>query len=326
MYMLMYLVVRTGPEEEKLTVKEFFLTTVMFLGSFALVALPWWIRNMMVAGTPFINDQARLMLTHSFIKNWEKYNYLPGIEYPTVLEYVTGQPFTVLTNTLKNLFRLVRDFYFNGPAVFILGNLGLLVASKQWRRVLPFWIFIIFYFLFFSFVIAEIRYLFSISWIWLILSAYLLHYMYTWFKGNARLIYVLAMVLFLVPLTAYEAVALFKKAEQFGPEWKEAGFYLKEACTEETVIMARKPVFSFYAGCGFVSLPYAETDIIAEYCKKYDVRFLVFDERLALHVRPWLAWLLEGPEDRLPGWLEMKAMLGESPRRVAIYRVKTEEL
>ena len=326
MYMLAYLVKRTGPEEDKLTCKEFFLSTAVFLGSFVVVALPWWVRNIMVAGTPIINDQARLMLTHSFIKNWEKYNYLPGIDYPTTLEYITGQPVYVLKTTLGNLFCLVRDFYFNGPALFVLGNLGLLFATKKWRKMFPFWIFIIFYFLFFSFMTNEIRYLFSISWIWLILSAYLLHYMYIRFKDKARLFFVLAMIFFLIPLTVYEAVALFKKADQFGLEWKEAGFYLKDACTKETVIMARKPVFSFYAGCGFVSLPYAETDMMAAYCKKYDVRFLVYDERLALHVRPWLSWLLEGPEDRLPDWLEKKAILGESPGRVAIYRVNTNFL
>ncbi len=63
----------------------------------------------------------------------------------------------------------------------------------------------------------------------------------------------------------------------------ELGTYIRNNISseyEELNIMSRMPWTSFYSGARFSALPYADTDDVVEYAKRYDVDYIVIDERL----------------------------------------------
>lgn len=108
---------------------------------------------------------------------------------------------------------------------------------------------------------------------------------------------------------------------------RDAGRWLSERVDPETIVASYKPYASFWAGCGFLPFPKADSDpaVIIEYCRRHGAKYLIANVHVIHRFRPGLDPLLGSP---LPAGLREKLTLvkllqyDQTVQNTVIYRIE----
>jgi 4-amino-4-deoxy-L-arabinose transferase-like glycosyltransferase len=99
---------------------------------------------------------------------------------------------------------------------------------------------------------------------------------------NIRYLIIIVLTITGLSYLSYSRFQNFDPAHAKPEEHKRAGYFLKEKLSpdyEELNVMARKPYVSYYSGARFTMLPYADIPDVINFAKRYNVDFIVVDER-----------------------------------------------
>jgi 4-amino-4-deoxy-L-arabinose transferase-like glycosyltransferase len=99
---------------------------------------------------------------------------------------------------------------------------------------------------------------------------------------NIKILIIAVLIITSLSYLKYSRFQHFDPDHAKPEEHKRAGYFIKEQLSpdyEELNIMGRKPYVSFYSDSKFTMLPYAGITDVINFARRYDVNYIVVDER-----------------------------------------------
>jgi hypothetical protein len=162
------------------------------------------------------------------------------------------------------------------------------------------------------------------------LGARFLHQKVPWARSRLVIIAGSLVVLIGLGMAIKNDAYLYGKREEVYPNLRQAGLWLRDRVTRDTVIAAYKSQPSYWAWARFAKCP-TDRDVveIIDEVKAAGARFLVVDVYTSMHFNPELLKLLRKPESPLPQELDSRVSLvyittneKDYRRNLCIYEIK----
>jgi hypothetical protein len=103
-----------------------------------------------------------------------------------------------------------------------------------------------------------------------------------------------------VLITGYGQRALLRGNSEYYPAMREAGLWLRERVSRDTIIAGRKPYVSFWAWCQYRRIPDTQRlETLVDWAEAQQCEYLIVHVGVALGMAPVLIPLIEGPPPNL---------------------------
>jgi hypothetical protein len=126
-------------------------------------------------------------------------------------------------------------------------------------------------------------------------------------------------------LAGYGQRALLRGNFEYYPAMREAGIWLRERVTRDTIIAGRKPYVSYWAWCQYRRIPATEQlEELTEWAEEQECDFLVVHVGVALGMAPQLIPLIGGAPPALRDRLELLRSFvipGQPNETTFLYRI-----
>jgi len=284
----------------KATAKHITVMAIIFL----VLASPWLIRNIQVAGGPFTNDIGYLITAHYGGRDFSHYIYSLDTKPETFFKVLLGNPLLAAkeyVNTFTGLIMQTPLLVFSNPLLFFFALIGAINYRNYGKKEEMFAIFlyIIITYATMSFTLPIARYIYNLIPIYAFLSATGIYAMYRIYGTKIRdyievyvpilmlsVLFVLAMHLFLISFAYHN---LENKGESsLGTSVLFKEFIEPNNLTNSTFMVDSFPYFyEYYSGTRMkvVQFPYYtnEKDFYS-YAEKYGVEYVVLHKDSILRI------------------------------------------
>ena len=129
-----------------------------------------------------------------------------------------------------------------------------------------------------------------------------------------------------VLLAGYSRRDLLRGNFEYYPAMRNAGLWLRERVTRDTIIAGRKPYVSFWAWCQYRRIPDTEgLEALVDWAEAQRCEYLVVHVGVALGMAPVLIHLIEGPPLDLQPRVQLLrsfAIPGQPNETTFLYRIR----
>jgi 4-amino-4-deoxy-L-arabinose transferase-like glycosyltransferase len=303
--------------------------------AFAIVALPWWIRNAIVFGDPFHAAVRSTVLSYYPEMGGETRMSASLEPPPPAIPYLLSHPVAVLAQVKHGLRLLVSDFLIHfggGVSLFVMAVLGVPAAVGRWRRWLPAGGFALVLLLLFAATVPLVRFTMVLVPVWVALAGAGAGYLASGGALFPRVRTALAVLVVLlcvaggvrsVARTVADKDAMWTPSANFGvlEAQSVAAFVQAHTASDEVVFAAHPYHYALILGRSVVQFPF-EDDALLALRDRYRIRYLVTSDRdwkrrfpQWVDTGPPWAWLVEAiPADEIarpprnPGYPNVHAM------------------
>jgi asparagine N-glycosylation enzyme membrane subunit Stt3 len=317
--------------------KSVLFSILVFIACFSIIISPWLIRNMMLTGQLFYTEKSIPLANYMLGGNYEA-NFYGLIVPPSPIQIFMANPFSVISKWFTGIYLEYKVFpEYLSPLVFVLGSLGGIVSLDRWRQRLPLFGLIFTNIAFYGIAVyagrigAVNRYNLAIYPFIFIFCARgvlklrdlipnsVLNIKIKNVQIKQHIITIVVLIIVIEALATVTSNIIRFEGENDSLELHAAGIWLKNNTPPEAILMCRQDTTAYYAERPAVMLPYGNFSTIMDVAKKYEVQYIVVNERIFAEARPEQEYLLN--ENNVPPNLKTVYLDTTSDYKVVIYSV-----
>jgi hypothetical protein len=317
--------------------KSALFSILLFIACSSIIISPWLIRNMMLTGQLFYTEKGIPLANYMLGGNYET-NFYGLIVPPSPFQIFLANPFGVISKWLIGIYLEYKVFpEYLSPLIFVLGSLGGIVSLDKWRQRLPLFGFIFINIAFYGIAVyagrigAVSRYnlaIYPFIFIFCARGVLKLRDLIPQSVQNIKIksvqikqhiITIVVLIIVIEALATVTSNIIRFEGENDSLELQAAGIWLRNNTPPEAILMCRQDTTAYYAERPAVMLPYGNFSTIMDVAKKYEVQYIVVNERIFAEARPEQEYLLD--ENNVPPNLKTVYLDTASDYKVVIYSV-----
>ncbi|MFX1519043.1 MAG: ArnT family glycosyltransferase [Promethearchaeota archaeon] len=309
----------------------------LFVASFFLIISPWLMRNFLLTGNAFFSEKSIVLANFMLGGNYEA-NFFGLTPPPSPIQLFLANPFGVISKWVFGIYLEYKIFpEFLSPLLFVLGCLGGIVSLDKWRQRGILFLLIFANIAFYGIAVyagrigAVSKYNLAIYPFFLIFCARgiqklqdlipknILDIKIKDFHIKRHFITIIVIVITIEALATGISNIIRFEGKNDALELYNAGIWLKNSTSPDAILMSIKDITPYYAERNAVRIPFGNFSTIMYVAKKYEVQYIIIDERSILEKRPEQKYLLE--ENSVPSNLKVVYLDTASNYKVVIYLI-----